>query len=117
MKRLLRVIRAIVSLALRFTFAVIRSGWQTLWMILFPPRGLNPGFVEYTGEPLGRGGTTLLACLICLTPGATAVEIDPEKGWIRLHLLDLNSRDDALREIRECFEPLICVIPRRGVEP
>lgn len=117
MKRLLRVIRAIVSLALRFTFAVIRSGWQTLWMILFPPRGLNPGFVEYTGEPLGRGGATLLACLVSLTPGATAVEVDPDNGRIRLHLLDLDSRDDALREIRECFEPLIRVISRGGFKP
>ena len=117
MKRLLRVILAMVSLALRFTVAVIRSGWQTLWMILFPPRGLTPGFVEYTGEPIGRGGATLLACLVSLTPGATAVEVDPDKGWIRLHLLDLDAREHALREIRECFEPLIRVISRGGVEP
>lgn len=117
MKRPLRIILAIGSLASRFTFAVIRSGWQTLWMILFPPRGLTPGFVEYTGEPLGRGGAALLACLISLTPGATVVEVDPDNGWIRLHLLDLDSRDDALREIRECFEPLIRVISRGGVEP
>ena len=88
----------------RLFSAIARSGWQISWRILRPVPGLTPGFVEYRFEPMGPGAASMLACLICLTPGTTAVEVDPEAGSMRLHLLDAGSRDAALREIRDLFE-------------
>lgn len=88
----------------RLFAAVVRSGWQISWLILRRPRALAPGFVEYRFEPMGRVATTALACLICLTPGTTAVEVDAAAGRMRLHLLDAGAGAAALREIRLLFE-------------
>lgn len=90
----------------RLFAAIARSGWQISWRILRPRRGLAPGFVEYRFDPMGPAATTLLACLICLTPGTTAIDVDAAAGRIRLHLLDAGdgASEAALQEIRLLFE-------------
>lgn len=103
-------IAAAAVLLWRFFTAVVRSGWQISWLILRRPRSFAPGFIEYRFEPMGRVATAALACLICLTPGTTAVEVDAEAGWMRLHLLDAGAGAEALREIRLLFEGPVRVL-------
>lgn len=100
-----RIIAGLVLLWRLFA-AIARSGWQISWRILRSPRGGAPGFAEYSFEPMGNAATTVLACLICLTPGTTAVEVDAAAGRMRLHLLDASSGASAtaLQEIRLLFE-------------
>lgn len=94
----------------RLFASVARSGWQISWRILRPPRRFTPdfapGFVEYRFHPMGPAATTVLACLICLTPGTTAVDVDAAAGRMRLHLLDAGdgAGEAALQEIRVLFE-------------
>jgi multisubunit Na+/H+ antiporter MnhE subunit len=95
---------AAVVILWRLFAAVARSGWQITWRILRAPHGVAPGFVDYTFEPIGPAATTVLACLICLTPGTTAVEVDAAAGRMRLHLLDTAGSAAALQEIRLLFE-------------
>lgn len=103
--------------------SIARSGWQISWSILRSPRGLvpgfAPGFVEYRFAPMGPGATTVLACLICLTPGTTAVDVDAAAGRMRLHLLDAGdgAREAALREIRVLFEDTVRVLFARKGTP
>src|SRR5512147_3026116 len=104
MKPWLRRLRAGIVLVYCFVLAVIRSGWETTCIILRAPRAATPGFVEYSFAPMSDGAGTMLACLICLTPGTTAIDVVPRRGWMRLHLLDITQREAALREIRERFE-------------
>ena len=102
---------AVAALLLwRLLAAVARSGWQISWRILRRPRALAPGFVEYRFEPMGPAATTALACLICLTPGTTAVDVDATAGRMRLHLLDAGTSTEALREIRLLFEGPVRVL-------
>jgi multisubunit Na+/H+ antiporter MnhE subunit len=98
--------RAAIGLliAWRLFAAIARSGWLVSWRILRPAAGLAPGFVEYTFVPMGPAATTMLACLICLSPGTTAVDVDAAAGRMRLHLLDTGDGEAALREIRALFE-------------
>jgi multisubunit Na+/H+ antiporter MnhE subunit len=100
-----RVVAGVVLLWRLFA-AITRTGWQISWRILRRPRGCTPGFAEYRFEPMGDAATTVLACLICLTPGTTAVEVDAAAGWMRLHLLDASdgAREAALEEIGLLFE-------------
>ena len=90
----------------RLFASIARSGWQISWRILRPTRGFVPGFVEYRFQPMGPGAATVLACLICLTPGTTAVDVDAAAGRMRLHLLDAgnDASEAALQEIRVLFE-------------
>ena len=105
-------IAAGVLILWRLFAAVARSGWQISWRILRCPTGVAPGFVEYRFEPMGHAATTALACLICLTPGTTAVDVDAAAGRMRLHLLDAGqgAAEAALQEIRVLFESVVRVL-------
>lgn len=107
MKAATRRFTAACVLSLRFVVAAVRSGWDTARVILHGGRRTTPGFVDYTFVAMSDNATTLLACLICLTPGTTAVDVDAAGGRMRLHMLDLGGKDAALQEIRERFEPLV----------
>ena len=100
-----RVVAGVVLLWRLFA-AIVRSGWQISWRIVRPSRGFAPGFVEYRFQPMGPAATTVLACLICLTPGTTVVDVDAAAGQMRLHLLDAGKGggEAALQEIRLLFE-------------
>ena len=93
----------------RLFASIARTGWQISWRILRGARHLTPGFVEYRYEPMGPGATTMLACLICLTPGTTAVDVDAAAGRMRLHLLDAgeDAAQASLQEIRALFETAV----------
>lgn len=103
-------IAAAILLLWRLNVAVAHAGLHISWRILRRPRAFAPGFAEYRFAPMGRGATTVLACLISLTPGTTAVDVDAATGCIRLHLLDSDGGDTALREIRAHFEDPLRVL-------
>jgi multisubunit Na+/H+ antiporter MnhE subunit len=108
---------ALLLLLWRFPIAVANSGWQTTRFILRSPRFLCPGFAEYRYAPMSPSAATLLAMLICLTPGTTALDVDPG-GIMRLHLLDARDVPAVLEEIRSEFEPLARVLfPLREKQP
>ena len=88
----------------RFLVAAVRSGLQTLRIVLSPPPGMQPGFVDFEFQPMSVWGATLLGCLITLTPGTTTVDIDMDARRMRLHLLDVRGVDEALADIRRELE-------------
>lgn len=98
-----------LAIVWRLFTSIARSGWQISWRILRCPRNVAPGFVEYRFAPMGPAATTMLACLICLTPGTTAVDVDAAAGRMRLHLLDARAgpAEAALQEIRLLFESAV----------
>lgn len=97
-------VRAGARLLWRFALACLLSGLRTTWIILRPPSGLTPGLVDYRFAPMGENAATVLACLICLTPGTSVVDVDARAGRMRLHMLDTREKDAALAEIRLQFE-------------
>lgn len=98
----------------RLFAAVVHAGCHVSWRILRRPRDFAPCYAEYRLAPMGPGATTVLACMISLTPGTTAVEVDAVAGRIRLHLLDGEASGEALREIRSHFEDPVRVLFTKG---
>lgn len=78
----------------------ILSGWQTARIILLRPRDVHSGLVCMEYGNLSAGGASLLAALITLTPGTTAVTIDTQRRELLLHLLDADQAESTLAEIR-----------------
>jgi len=95
---------ALVLLAVRFLRDVVVSGWVTARIILQDPARLQPGFVRMPYGDLDETGAALLAALVTLTPGTTAVDLDPERREILLHLLDVRRSETVLEGIRRDFE-------------
>jgi multisubunit Na+/H+ antiporter MnhE subunit len=92
-----------------------RSGWQAGKIILLRPRSVQSGLVRCDYGELGEGPASLLAAVITLTPGTTAVEVDADKRELLLHLLDLEQAEATLEEIRrELIGPLTRLTGGRG---
>ena len=92
-------------LLIRFPMAVIRSGWSTALQILLWRRENRPALVPYFYEPgLGETGAVILSMLITLTPGTTAVDLDPENRRLLLHVLDPAHAEATFTAIRQRFE-------------
>jgi multisubunit Na+/H+ antiporter MnhE subunit len=81
----------------------LRSGWSTGLAILFPKRGVHPGFARLAYGELGEGSVAVLALLVTLTPGTTSVAVDTERCELLLHLLDSRQAGATLAHIRRDF--------------
>ncbi len=104
---------AVVLLAVRFLRDVLVSGWVTTRIILQDPARLEPGFVRMSYGDLDETGAALLAALVTLTPGTTAVDLDLARREILLHLLDVRHAASVVAGIRKGFEgPLLAALGR-----
>lgn len=110
----MRTVIALVLL-LRFLGQVIRSGLTTSWLIVRPSARPVSGLVRMRYHDLSDVGVTILASMITLTPGTTAIDIDTERGQLLLHLLDMSDPTDTVARIRTQFErPLQRLFPNRS---
>jgi multisubunit Na+/H+ antiporter MnhE subunit len=103
---------AVVLLPLRFGWALLGSGVQTVAAIV--RRGLAIGappaatFVRIRFAPMSDQGVALLGCMISLTPGTTVIDIDLVRREMVLHMLDPSNATAAIAAIRRNFEaPLL----------
>jgi len=97
-----------LRLLLIFFWAVVTSGLATIRVILSASLGGTapaPGFVRFRYAPMSDQGAALLAAMITLTPGTTAIDIDPDTRVMTLHLLDVAGAEESIADIRRSFEP------------
>jgi len=89
------------------------GGWATLRVIL-ALRIPRSGLVRVAYGDLPESAALLLGVLVSLTPGATTVDIDPQRREFLLHLLDLEQEAAVRRTIVEEFaRPLLVLFGRR----
>jgi multisubunit Na+/H+ antiporter MnhE subunit len=104
---------ALFLLVVRFLLDVVASGWVTSRVILRGPARLQPGFVRMRYGDLDETGAALLAALVTLTPGTTAVDLDPDRREILLHLLDVRWSAATVDSVRTHLErPLLALFGR-----
>jgi multisubunit Na+/H+ antiporter MnhE subunit len=98
---------AALVLLTRFVVQVVVSGLATSWAIVRPGEAPLPGLARMRFSNLDPVGAALLGCMISLTPGTTAIDIDMERGEILLHLLDASDPAKVMATIHEQFEGLM----------
>ena len=99
---------AALHLLLIFLRAIIASGVDTLRVILRHGLGrpLPPArFVSMPFTPMSEMGASLLANMISLTPGTTAIDIDMKNRQIIMHVLDATDVQGVVDSVRTMFEP------------
>lgn len=100
---------AAVVLPLRFAWAMITSGAQTIGTIVRQGLSLGtpppPAFVRIGFAPMSAQGAALLGCMISLTPGTTVIDIDMARRQMVLHMLDARDATAAVDAMRREFEP------------
>lgn len=93
----------IARLGWRFLRHCLVSGMATTRMIVLrrqPPAGV----VRMPYGPISSTGAAVLGAMVTLTPGSTAIDIDPQRREMLLHLLDIAGKEAAIASIRKDFE-------------
>jgi multicomponent K+:H+ antiporter subunit E/multicomponent Na+:H+ antiporter subunit E len=99
-----------VALAATFLWQVVNSGVVTAWLILRPGQRPQPALVRMPFAGLNETGAALLGCMITLTPGTTAIDIDMERGEMLVHLLDGSDPEASLASVHADFERPLCAL-------
>ncbi len=95
-------IRALLQLIFNFIYGVLWSGWDTARFIVRQPNTAG-GLTRMDYGQLSPSAASILAALVTLTPGTTAVSIDREKHQFVLHLLDLKQSEQVFHSIHQHF--------------
>lgn len=100
----MRRVQAACILLVRFAWQVVLAGITTAWIVVRPGRRPQPALVRMSLGKVNQTGAALLASLVTLTPGTTAIDIDLERRSLLLHVLDSRDAARTVANIRRHFE-------------
>ncbi|MHA7967672.1 Na+/H+ antiporter subunit E [Paenibacillus sp. CAU 1782] len=109
---MLRKIWAIMKLLALFNKELILSGITVLVEVLRPQIKVRPGIFKMDTELKTDFEITLLACLICLTPGTLTLDVSRDGGSLFIHAMNINESDDLAEQIKNSFEKAILEVTR-----
>jgi multisubunit Na+/H+ antiporter MnhE subunit len=105
-------LKAVCTLLAHFFVQLVLSGLVTAWLIVRRGNIQTSGLARIPFEGLNETGAAVLGCLLTLTPGTTALDIDMQGHTLLIHFLDATHREKTASEIRRRFE-----IPLRRLFP
>jgi multicomponent Na+:H+ antiporter subunit E len=88
----------------------------TMDVIRLHPR-MRPGVIRLPLDITSDGEILLLSAMINVTPGSVALDVSPDRKVLYVHVMDMNSPDDARREIKQGFERRVLELWGREKEP
>lgn len=98
---------AIAKLLLLFNKELFISSFSVARHILSPRLKMQPGIFTYKTELRSEWEVTILACLICLTPGTLTLEVSPDNRTMFIHAIDIADAGELTEQIRNSFERAI----------
>jgi multicomponent Na+:H+ antiporter subunit E len=103
---------AVLKLLGLFIRELFVSSLAVVRHVLRPRLAVRPGIFAYETTLQSDWEITLLACLICLTPGTLTLDVSPDKGTLYIHAMDMGDVDEAVNQIRSTFEKAIMEVTR-----
>ena len=80
--------------------------------VLGPERNIHPGFIWVPLDIANIHGIAALTSIITLTPGTVSSELSDDRRFLLVHVLDLGSADEVVRQIKTRYEaPLMEIFP------
>jgi multicomponent K+:H+ antiporter subunit E len=100
--------RVLLRLCAVFLYDVLIANLAVAKLILAGPGGLRPAFVTVPLALRGELGISLLANIICLTPGTVSAELTPDRSALIVHTLDTDDPEELVATIKDRYErPLL----------
>jgi multisubunit Na+/H+ antiporter MnhE subunit len=110
--RMLRKVWAIVKLLVLFNKELLVSGIAVLIEVIRPRIKVRPGIIKLDTELKTDFEITLLACLICLTPGTLTLDVSRDGSSLFIHAMNINESEDLAAQIKNSFEKAILEVTR-----
>jgi multicomponent Na+:H+ antiporter subunit E len=82
-----RKVGAVVRLAVRFIYELIKSNIELTIAVFRSPNALRPAIIAIPVEGLSDGAITLLGNMITLTPGTTTMDLTPDRQTLYIHAI------------------------------
>ncbi|MGN7453712.1 Na+/H+ antiporter subunit E [Paenibacillus pasadenensis] len=108
----LRKVKAVLVLLLIFIRELFLSSFTVIYQILKPKLTIRPGIVAMETRLKSDGELTLLACLICLTPGTLTLDVADDHRTLYIHAMDIGDAEQLRQQIRSTFERAIMEVTR-----
>lgn len=103
----------IVTLVALVTMDILRSNLAVCWFIISGRQRLGTsGFVKVPLELRDRVGLTILACIVTATPGSAWLEYSATRGYVLIHVLDLEDEQGWIDTVKHRYERLLLEIFR-----
>lgn len=109
----LRKIWSVFKLLVLFLKELVVSSFTVIGQVLSPKLNIRPGIFAYETKLKTDWEITVLACLICLTPGTLTMEVSRDKRTLYIHAMDIKDTDSVTSQIRNTFEKAIMEVTRR----
>lgn len=94
----------LLGLGLRLAGDILAANLAVAWRILRGPGYLHPGFVEVPLDLESELAISLLANIICLTPGTVSARLAPDRRTLLVHALDLRDPAALVAGIKSRYE-------------
>lgn len=107
-----RKLWAIIRLLLLFIKEMILSSFIVARQTLSPRLHIRPGIFAYATGLKSDWEVSLLACLICLTPGTLTLDVSNDNRTLYIHAMDIEEVDKHVMQIRNTFETAILEVSR-----
>lgn len=105
--RIVRPMR-LLRLAGVFLYDVLVSNVAVARLVLIGPKALHPLFVSVPLDLTNELTLSLLANIICLTPGTVSAKLSADRRFLLVHALDCTDTDELVHMIKTRYEaPLL----------
>ncbi|MCX8134403.1 MAG: Na+/H+ antiporter subunit E [Roseococcus sp.] len=95
-----------------FLRELVLSAWTVIRATLAPRLEVRPGVVAVPLRLRSAAGVTLLADMVTLTPGTTALHVSPDRSVLYVHAMDVESAEALRASIAARLEaPTMRVLP------
>ncbi|MFC4597214.1 Na+/H+ antiporter subunit E [Cohnella hongkongensis] len=98
---------AIAKLLLLFMKELFVSGYAVAKHVVSPRLNMRPGIFTFRTELQSDWEVTILACLICLTPGTLTLEVSRDSRTLFIHAMDIEDAEELAEQIKHSFERAI----------
>jgi multicomponent Na+:H+ antiporter subunit E len=103
---------AIVQLFFVFIYELFTSSISVILQVIRPRLNVTPGIFTLDTDLEGDLEITLLALLLCLTPGSVVVEVSSNSKKFYIHGLDLPESSASVLKSKQKFEKAIKKVTR-----
>lgn len=108
----MRKLWKIFKLLALFNKELFLSSFEVVKHVLRPKLSMRPGIIAFNTELRSNWEITILACLICLTPGTLTLDVSPDNQTLFIHAMDIEDAEKLSRQLKDTFEKAIMEVTR-----
>jgi multicomponent Na+:H+ antiporter subunit E len=95
---------ALLRLLWLFLYELIVSSVQVAWDVVTPRHLARPGIIALPLDARTDVEITVLANLICLTPGSLSLEVSADRRVLYVHTMFIDDAEASRRSLKQVFE-------------